>query len=60
MEINANWHKDHPMPHHPSKEQRIRWHTEHVRWCGCQPMPKGIEEELQRRMVRAAAARRPQ
>ncbi len=40
--INRVWHDAHPMPKRPTLAQRIAWHREHVRQCGCRPMPRSI------------------
>ncbi|MBI2897704.1 MAG: GNAT family N-acetyltransferase [Deltaproteobacteria bacterium] len=39
MAINARWHAAHPMPKRPTVDQRIRWHEQHQRHCGCRPIP---------------------
>ena len=41
--INAEWHAEHKMPVRPTDQQRIDWHLEHARYCGCRPIPAGIE-----------------
>jgi hypothetical protein len=41
--INAEWHAEHKMPVRPTDQQRIDWHLEHARHCGCRPIPAGIE-----------------
>jgi hypothetical protein len=41
MSINAEWHRAHRMPKHPTLEQRLEWHREHARHCDCRtPPPK--------------------
>ena len=41
MSINAEWHRAHRMPRNPTLEQRLEWHREHTRHCGCRkPSPK--------------------
>ncbi|HEU4385974.1 MAG TPA: YdeI/OmpD-associated family protein [Anaeromyxobacteraceae bacterium] len=37
--LNAAWHESHPMPSHPTTEQRLAWHLAHEKNCGCRPMP---------------------
>lgn len=38
--INAEWHKAHKMPKHPTDEERAQWHIEHMKHCACrQPTP---------------------
>jgi len=45
--MNDAWHKAHPMPGHPTLAQRIAWHREHARACGCRPMPRLVAEALE-------------
>ncbi len=40
--LNAEWHKQHRMPKNPTFEERMRWHVEHAKQCGCRPMPAKI------------------
>jgi hypothetical protein len=40
--INRAWHSAHPMPKNPSEKQRIAWHLDHVRNCGCRDIPRGV------------------
>lgn len=44
--MNADWHRKHPMPKNPTKEERIFWHLEHARECGCRDMPPSLREEV--------------
>ena len=37
--INAAWHKAHRMPRNATESERLRWHVEHEKQCGCRPMP---------------------
>ena len=37
--INAAWHKAHRMPKNATDAERLRWHLEHKKECGCRPMP---------------------
>jgi hypothetical protein len=53
MTINAAWHIRHRMPARPTLQQRIAWHVEHERYCGCRRAPPAL-----RRMMSAAGARR--
>jgi hypothetical protein len=47
--MNAAWHRKHPMPQRPSREQRIRWHIAHAKACSCREMPPSILMELRKR-----------
>ncbi len=48
--INAEWHRSHPMPPKATLDQRVEWHLEHQKECGCHPsLPHSIQQELQRR-----------
>lgn len=40
--INRAWHENHAMPKSPTELQRIAWHTEHVRNCGCRGIAAGV------------------
>jgi hypothetical protein len=40
--VNREWHKAHRMPPRANRETRLRWHLEHVKACGCRPIPKGL------------------
>ena len=49
MKLNATWHRGHPMPLHPTIDQRIEWHLEHARNCGCREIPPKLIAEMQKR-----------
>jgi hypothetical protein len=44
----------HRMPTKPTLEQRLEWHLEHQKHCGCRDMPDSIKAELVRRGTKAA------
>lgn len=56
MAINAKWHAAHPMPENATLDQRVAWHVEHAKTCGCRPMPKSVIAELERREQAEASA----
>jgi hypothetical protein len=47
MKLNKHWHQANPMPKKPALEQRVQWHLEHERQCGCRPMPAGLRAQIQ-------------
>ena len=49
--FNREWHSTHPLPMHPSIEQRLLWHLEHARYCGCHEIPRTVREEMVRRGI---------
>ena len=49
MPVNAAWHDAHPMPRSATLPQRIAWHLEHARRCGCRPIPAKLQAEIARR-----------
>lgn len=51
MKINAEWHKQHPMPKNPTIEERIEWHLEHVKKCKCRDIPEKLKAEMARRGI---------
>ncbi|WP_187968177.1 hypothetical protein [Aquibium microcysteis] len=40
--INRVWHEGHPMPKNPTELQRLAWHSEHARHCGCRGIADGV------------------
>lgn len=36
------WHKNNKMPDNPTTKERIVWHREHQKYCGCRPTPKSL------------------
>jgi hypothetical protein len=47
--LNRDWHRENKMPDKASLEQRLKWHLEHAKSCGCRPIPVKIAEELKKR-----------
>jgi hypothetical protein len=47
--INAEWHRTHRMPKNPSLDERIAWHLEHAKNCGCRPIDGKLKAEIERR-----------
>ena len=46
MKLNAQWHRDNPMPANPSMSQRVDWHLAHAKECGCRDIPKSIQKVI--------------
>jgi len=44
--INSEWHEANPMPQKPKREQRVRWHYEHAKTCGCRPVPESLRADV--------------
>ena len=40
--INAEWHAAHKMPDNPTEDQRLAWHLDHAKNCGCRKMPTSL------------------
>lgn len=38
----VEWHLSHKMPKNPTTEERVLWHIEHKKMCGCRPIPKSL------------------
>lgn len=49
MSINREWHQKHKMPKNPSEEEKIKWHIEHAKHCGCRTMPAWIHQKIKLR-----------
>jgi hypothetical protein len=58
--INAAWHKTHRMPRSATDSERLRWHLEHQKHCGCRPVPARLvaiqDETVRKRRRRKASA----
>ena len=44
--MNKLWHEQNKLPKNAAKDQRIKWHIEHQKQCGCRPIPKSIEKDI--------------
>lgn len=49
--MNREWHAANPMPPKASLDERVAWHIEHARRCGCREIPASILAELERRGI---------
>jgi len=49
--LNADWHRANPMPKKPSLDQRIAWHLDHARNCGCRAITGKLRQEFERRGI---------
>jgi hypothetical protein len=47
--INAAWHQAHRMPKNPTIDQRIAWHIDHAKHCGCRPIDGKMRDEILKR-----------
>jgi len=52
MKLNKEWHLAHPMPKNPSFEQRVKWHLEHQKHCGCRKITGKLAEEMRKRGIK--------
>src|SRR5689334_13499745 len=57
MALNATWHRAHPMPRPASDRERLRWHVQHQKHCGCRPMPAGLARMAGKRAEKARLAK---
>jgi uncharacterized protein YdhG (YjbR/CyaY superfamily) len=46
--LSAAWHASHPMPRGATTQQRIQWHLDRERHCGCRPMPLKLRARMAR------------
>jgi len=50
--MNTEWHKTHKMPINATIEERIAWHTEHLKNCQCRSdFPKKLIEKMKKRKL---------
>jgi len=52
MKLNTEWHLAHPMPKNPTLKQRIDWHLEHAKNCGCRKISGKLAEEMKKRDIK--------
>ncbi len=50
--INAAWHDANPMPKNPTLDQRIAWHIEHAKHCGCRPIAGKLRDAMLKRGIK--------
>ena len=50
--LNAAWHKENRMPENATVEQRIAWHIEHRKHCGCRDIPEKLKAEMKKRNIK--------
>jgi hypothetical protein len=48
MSLSKAWHDKHPMPKNATLDQRIRWHRQHAKHCGCRPIPAEIAAAMKK------------
>lgn len=46
---NIAWHEKNKMASHASINQKIQWHADHARECGCRPIPHNIQDKMNQR-----------
>jgi hypothetical protein len=47
--LNREWHSSHRMPKNATLDQRIEWHLEHKKNCGCRGIPEKVKQEIKKR-----------
>jgi len=49
LKLNKEWHLAHRMPGNATIEERIVWHLEHSKNCGCRPIPDKLKAAIKKR-----------
>jgi hypothetical protein len=47
--MNQDWHRKHPMPRNPTVDERVHWHKEHSKACGCRGIPPSVKAAMARK-----------
>ena len=47
--LNKEWHLANRMPKNATIEERIAWHLEHSKNCGCRPIPDKLKAAIKKR-----------
>ena len=48
-QLNGAWHDLHRMKKNSTMDERVAWHLEHARKCGCRKIPLAIQKEINSR-----------
>ena len=46
LPLNADWHKKNRMPKGAKLAQRMKWHLEHAKECGCRSIPRTVLDAI--------------
>lgn len=46
MSINKDWHLKNKMPKNLTKIERLKWHVEHTKNCGCRKPTEKLQKEI--------------
>lgn len=57
--INASWHRAHVMPKNATAKQRLAWHLQHEKHCGCRKLTAAQREKLTAAAARTKKRRAP-
>jgi 8-oxo-dGTP diphosphatase len=49
VKINEKWHRENKMPKNASDKERLQWHVDHARVCGCRPIPESVQKLMLQR-----------
>ena len=49
--LNKEWHLKNKMPVKATIDQRIEWHLEHIKYCGCRGIPEKLIPEIRKRKL---------
>ncbi len=53
MKLNKKWHQAHKMLKNITIEERIEWHTEHLKNCQCRTdVPEKIKVAMDKRKIK--------
>ncbi len=50
--VNKEWHDAHRMPLNPTLDERIAWHLEHHKNCGCREIPEKLKEQMKEKKIK--------
>jgi hypothetical protein len=46
--MNKVWHQRHKLASGATPKERLAWHLEHQKRCGCRPIPQSLQRLLAR------------
>jgi len=54
--LNATWHQGHVMPKNATAAQRLAWHLQHEKHCGCRRLSDAQRAKLEESVAKAKLA----
>lgn len=54
--MNTDWHREHVLGSKAPMEERVRWHLQHAEKCSCRPIPRDVQDAIDRQAAQPTSA----